>query len=322
MSQTTTVCYKVKALTPIWTGDANQRGGRFITTGLLGSIRWWFEVLVRGLGGAACDPSDAPGRCPDRQGKRCVVCELFGCTGWARKFRFEAVDDDGQPLYDAIRRDQEFILRFVPLRPVRDEEWALLDVTLRLIANYGAIGGKTVLKPSDEQNRANQLHHRDYGLIEILEASCNVRLSKEKLRAYVRTGWREANHDGFAWASLTNFWCVRGRYLARQNADTSSFNRIIARPEQKRQASASQCDSWIAGRRPDPRTQTQPESKKVFSFKDPPRTFGFVQNVRDFERLVDQLKKQLATEWPGFQGDEIEKGDQILKLLFSKGGSS
>jgi CRISPR-associated protein Csb2 len=42
--------YELKALTDIWTGDANREGNRLITTGLLGSIRWWFEVLVRGLG--------------------------------------------------------------------------------------------------------------------------------------------------------------------------------------------------------------------------------------------------------------------------------
>ncbi len=45
------------------------------------------------------------------------------------------------------------------MRPIRDEEWCLLDATLRLIAEYGAIGGKTVFKPSDEPNGQAQLHH-------------------------------------------------------------------------------------------------------------------------------------------------------------------
>ncbi len=48
----------------LWTGDVNGRNERLITTGLLGSLRWWLEVLVRGLGGSACDPTDEKTRCP------------------------------------------------------------------------------------------------------------------------------------------------------------------------------------------------------------------------------------------------------------------
>ncbi|WP_347242801.1 type III-B CRISPR module RAMP protein Cmr1, partial [Thermogutta sp.] len=148
--------WKLKALTDIWTGDADQSGDRLIPTGLIGSIRWWFEVLVRGLGGKACDPAAPPVRCPDREGKHCVVCELFGCTGWARKFRLMVLaengqviqnlmvlGENGQAIQNQIQAGQIFTLRFLPLRPIRDEEWCLLDATLRLIADYGAIGGKT-----------------------------------------------------------------------------------------------------------------------------------------------------------------------------------
>jgi CRISPR-associated RAMP protein, Cmr1 family len=151
--------YQFKALTDLWTGDFNGKSGRLIPTGLLGSIRWWFEVLVRGLGGNACDPSDT--KCEDRN--HCVVCELFGCTGWARKFRFEVLDGNGDTKTDQITKDdtktdqtkqnQTFSLCFTPLRPIRVEEWTLLDATLRLIAGYGAIGGKTVFKPTDETRR-------------------------------------------------------------------------------------------------------------------------------------------------------------------------
>jgi CRISPR-associated protein Cmr1 len=79
--------YKLKALTDIWTGDRTGNPSRLITTGLLGSIRWWCEVIVRGLGGSACDPSNTQARCPDRQRGRCVVCELFGCTSWSHSTR-------------------------------------------------------------------------------------------------------------------------------------------------------------------------------------------------------------------------------------------
>ncbi|MCL6507327.1 MAG: type III-B CRISPR module RAMP protein Cmr1, partial [Bryobacteraceae bacterium] len=41
--------WRLRALTPIWTGGIEGKGDRLVPTGLLGSIRWWFEVLVRGL---------------------------------------------------------------------------------------------------------------------------------------------------------------------------------------------------------------------------------------------------------------------------------
>ncbi len=103
--------WRLKALTDLWTGDAEGKGQRTIPTGFLGSIRWWFEVLARGLGGAACDPSEEGNRCPGQQSKRCVVCELFGCTGWARKFRFEVRDGSGAIPQDHIRRNVAFNLR-------------------------------------------------------------------------------------------------------------------------------------------------------------------------------------------------------------------
>lgn len=73
---------KIKPLTPIWTGDAERKGTTLRETGIIGSLRWWYEALIRGLGGTACDPTKT--ECKDKN--RCVVCELFGCTGWARKF--------------------------------------------------------------------------------------------------------------------------------------------------------------------------------------------------------------------------------------------
>lgn len=91
--------YELTAKTDLWTGNADREPNRLITTGLLGSIRWWFEVLVRGLNGHACDPTRT--QCEGRS--HCVVCELFGCTGWARKFRFEVLDKDGNVQADQIQ---------------------------------------------------------------------------------------------------------------------------------------------------------------------------------------------------------------------------
>jgi CRISPR-associated protein Cmr1 len=110
-----------ETLTPLWTGGPRQNSDRLRETGLIGSLRWWYEVTVRGLGKKACDPtSETPGeRCSfdsdayakaKRQGKSekegieqglrdvCPACRLFGCTRWGRLFRF-VIEDNGDPLF-------------------------------------------------------------------------------------------------------------------------------------------------------------------------------------------------------------------------------
>lgn len=326
--------WKLKAVTDIWTGDADREGKRLITTGLLGSIRWWFEVLVRGLGGSACDPTADGLRCPDKDGRRCVVCELFGCTGWARKFRFQVLDENGNVKQDQIKKGQTVKLVFIELRPIRPEEWALLDLTLRLIADYGAIGGRTVFKPTDELNRQGEVYHKDFGLIRIESVFPGVRAyTEDELSRYVDySHWRRVDHDDFAWASLDNFWCVKGRYLARKDPNVSSYNYVIDRQEPKGQS--SQNDSWIAGRRPDRERGIEPESKKVFSFKEPEearRTFGFVENEKGFARIQEKFEdlksgtdgREPDPEWRDFHFErELRTKDRILSELLQEGAGT
>jgi CRISPR-associated protein Cmr1 len=319
--------YECKALTDLWTGSVTlkEKGGRikeetgpkrFITASLLGSIRWWFEVLVRGLDGYACDPTET--KCEDR--KHCIVCELFGCTGWARKFKFEVLDENGKSKMDQIKQDKPFFsLRFTPLRPICTEEWNLLDATLRLIGEYGAIGGKTVFKPTDEQERQRETHHQDFGLIELLKSDGpRQRVNTAKLGNYVREKrWKKPEPKGkaadFTWASLKNFWFIDGKYLARQNSNISTFNFVIGRPEPKQQS--GQNDSWIAGRRPDRRNNVEAESKKVFSFKNPARTFGFVKpGLIDFTAMKQKLED--PNIW-GKNGWDFLTGEKIINELFA-----
>jgi CRISPR-associated protein Cmr1 len=243
--------YRLKALTDLWTGDFKGKEERMIPTGLLGSIRWWFEVLVRGLGGSACDPTRDGSRCPgsgkkpDEAGHHCVVCEFFGCTGWGRKFRFEVLDGGGETKVSQIKKNDTFQFRFTALRPVKDEEWTLLDLTLRLIADYGAIGGKTTARAAD------------YGLIELEAAHMNQSSHKSsELKQYVRSRhWRRVEHGQFGWASLSTFWFIRDCFLSGKQ-----FENLL------------RVNRWLAGARG--------VSKKVFSFGEPRRTFGFVNPDR------------------------------------------
>ncbi len=310
--------YQFKALTDLWIGSVTfeekddqikEKIGpnRLITTGLLGSIRWWFEVLVRGLGGSACDPTDT--KCEDRN--HCVACEIFGCTGWARKFRFEVLGEDGKIKTDQIKQNQIFSLRFTPLRPICDEEWNLLDATLRLIAEYGAIGGKTVFKPTDQSGRASKPHHKDYGLVQMTTPQQLDGLSRGVLETYL-SKWRNIDRGDFAWASLQRFWCVNGRYLGRQGNE-STFNQVLGRRVAKNQGQRlvnpnDEISKWLAG--------SQQESKKVFSFKHPARTFGFV-NPRLIDFDFDAMKQRLQGVW-GKDGWEFLAGEEIIDQLLPK----
>lgn len=303
----------LKAQSPIWTGDADQKGGRMVTTGLLGSLRWWFEVLMRGLGGSACDPVDPNRRCPVENGKHCVVCELFGCTGWARKFRFDVLDENGKVKRDQIQRNETFRFRFTTLRPIREEEWVLLDLTLRLIAEYGAIGGNTVFKPSDEKDRGKEPHHQDYGLFAVVNRPDLPRMKKQEVKRYLASDWRRVKDDDFAWASLQYFWSVKTKYLARQAFGESSFNRVVGRrmkkPRGQQLFRKSQVEQWIAGK--------QQESKKVFSFKDPARTFGFVNPGL---LNLDEMRERLKGVWQDLNNEEFLTGPAILDRLLREAG--
>jgi len=139
----------------------------------------------------------------------------------------------------------------------------------------------------------------------------------EQLKRYVHQEcWRRVDHGDYSWASLQNFWCVKGRYLARQNANYSSFNRVIGRRMEKNRAQSlfrnTEMNRWLAGH--------QQESKKVFSFKEPAdarRTFGF-RNPGLVE--FDEIKRRLSVVWE--EDFKFLTGEEILQDLCSTGGDS
>jgi len=86
---------RLKTLTPLWTGGVEAgKVDRIHETGILGSLRWWYEAIVRGLGGKVCDPTTPS--CiydPDKPDNGlCDVCRVFGATGWRRRFRLTILD--------------------------------------------------------------------------------------------------------------------------------------------------------------------------------------------------------------------------------------
>ena len=311
---------KIEALTDIWTGNENRKNTILRETGIIGSLRWWYEALVRGLGGTACDPTGDK-RCElsgkkktleEQLTKMCPACYLFGCGGWARKFKLDVLDNNGNLKTTKIEKKDKIGLKFTPLRATENEEWALLNLTLHLIAGYGAIGGKTVFKPSDENIRRDKLHHQDFGLFKIINSDLRF-LPEKRLKTFVKNErWRKLEQDRVAWVSIQNFWCVKGKYLSRKDNSTSSFNKVLGRKEQKNRGAqldnrTDEVAKWLAG--------SQQGSKKVFSFKNPPRTFGFVNpDIINFK----QMKKRLENIWGNENNWIFLKGNNILSSLMQE----
>jgi CRISPR-associated protein Cmr1 len=306
--------WEIAALTDIWSGSLPSRNSScIVTTGLLGSIRWWYEVLMRGLGGTACDPTDT--KCISS--KHCAVCELFGCTGWARKFRFKVVDRDNHTIKDSIKEGTEFTLRFTPLRPIQNEEWALIDATMRLIAEYGAIGGRTVLKPSNEKTRKDKKQHKDYGLVKVISTvPSKIRMKRAEIERYIVNSYDNSatrNSNQYSWASLKYFWFVDEKTLSRNSSSKSNYNRVLGRGEDKNNTEYGQNDKqseWLSGSR-------GKSSKKIFSFKKYARTFGFVNPDPLIDLGYDEIRKRLQGVW-GKNEWEFIKGNEIIDKLLDK----
>lgn len=99
----------MRTLTPLWTGGVDAgKVDRLHETGVLGGLRWWMEVLVRGLGGQVNDPTQKErsgfdhktyneSRAVDERARLrdaglCDVSQVFGATGWRRRFRLDIQD--------------------------------------------------------------------------------------------------------------------------------------------------------------------------------------------------------------------------------------
>lgn len=167
------VSFTVSTRTPLWTGGIGKTMDRLHATGLMGSLRWWYEVIVRGLGGEACDPTGDSRHLYDTkqdaspEDQLCSACYLFGATGWRRLFKLDIIPQDLHE--DGPARSQEttgsrfkkdgikhpkwffsgpgrsgrFLLQFTKLSPHFDP--VLLQGTLRLIAEYGGLAARTQL---------------------------------------------------------------------------------------------------------------------------------------------------------------------------------
>lgn len=146
----------IKTRTPLWTGGVERKVDRIHETGLIGSLRWWYEAILRGLDGWACDPTEH--KCDEE--KRCAACELFGTTGWSRQFRIkvsgkqEASPDLGEIIVDPRWQERgwrlgsgilsdRLIITMLPMRLNNMRDLSALTFLIKSIACWGALGART-----------------------------------------------------------------------------------------------------------------------------------------------------------------------------------
>jgi CRISPR-associated protein Cmr1 len=284
--------FRLKTLTPIWTGGVDGTCDRLHETGLIGSLRWWYEALVRGLGGYACDPTGEE-RCPDKDGKRCAACELFGCTGWARKFRLRVLDEQGRVVQNALAANQTVQLQFLELRPMSNEERWLLTKTLEIAAKYGALGGKTTLKP--QKGKIGE----DYGIVQTISVPS---LPKSDVQSFLRKFRQVKPRDA---ADLRWFFFVKGAFLWRRQ-----MNALLGLSEDGQSVIGNEpYQQFLRGRRGD-RTH-EAISKKLFSFQvDGGRIWGYARDDKMRDTIIEQIHQQLKG-----RNYTIKTGEEVLHEL-------
>lgn len=307
---------RIKTLTPIWTGDVDRKCSKIKETGIIGSLRWWFEALVRGLGGYACDPTSNK-RCELKQDKfkkaiysgksiqealdeqLCPACQLFGCTGWSRRFRLEVSgtrQDDieiGRGPTAGLKSDKIFYLDFRFFSDLKPEQKWLFKKTLWIIENYGAIGGRITWKPKGRWGA-------DYGLIKI-EDYGEIKEWDKLSNTHQVTSWLKENRERLRkenspeWFNFKFYWIVKGIYLNRQQ-----INKIVRRdPKNTRKYAkeADDLDRWLGG--------DIGKTKKIFSFQKGEKVFGYVRSSNEIEKIRKKLEQELGTPLNFKTGEEI-----------------
>jgi CRISPR-associated protein Cmr1 len=172
---TTELLIKLRTLTPLWTGGVETgMSNRIHETGLIGSLRWWYEAIVRGVGGKACDAANS--NCDAKN--QCKACELFGTTGWQRRFRLEVTSMDGEPAWEGART--------INFRPYgRHRGWYLPagwvgTLTLQLVGDAEALAKMATLFLFLEQSGGiGAKQHLGYGAFRV-ENRQEVELKKAK----------------------------------------------------------------------------------------------------------------------------------------------
>lgn len=332
--------FRFKAQTNIWTGGVDRQSDKVHPTGIKGSIRWWYEVLMRGMGLYVCDPRSDDRCSPSSKDAQCIVyadsarkmdicpaCYLFGCTNWSSKINFNIMSGKigNQSIHiSPIEAGDVFMAKLVERKLVDIAEKQLLQMTLRVIVDYGALGGKTTLKPSEISSKNAKFHHKDYGIV-TRGPDSNIpmeALSRDEINKYLaKFSNNKRNHED--WPDLRNFWFVKGKHLHRVQ-----HNMIVGRNGSGNYSSPSEFSVFLGGfinreknalarSIKDQYAGENAASKKIFSFHGSiantqgERCYGYTRNAQELTNISIQLTKTI----PDIKAEDIIKGEDLLKTL-------
>jgi CRISPR-associated protein Cmr1 len=240
------VRYKLTTLTPLWTGGVSGRCDRLHETGIIGSLRWWYEAVVRGLGGEACDPREHKCDFKVDEFKKnagrelyerlriaglCDACQVFGATGWQRQFKvilFEKVQDlmSSNRFLPSLRlhvwgAGGWYIvpgkMGFVIVNLGFEEKHFLLPAVLSFMENWTAIGAKA---------------NSGYGVFTLEEVDGD---KSEKVSNLVKWPEKRPFSNNFTeqqslpyYPRLTNFFFAKVRFKLPNHAFFGSLPQVAA----------------------------------------------------------------------------------------------
>jgi len=274
---------KIRTLTPLWTGDVDRECKSIKETGIIGSLRWWYEALVRGLGGYACDPtSDRKCIYEGDIKKICPACQLFGCTGWGRKFRVEITVEevfraDPSQGFEGILK-----LHLLEIKTIREEEKWLLKKVFEIIGKYGSIGGRTTRKPQRSETIG-----KDYGLISVENIEIETKASRNDVESWLLHNKRKLSpkNNNEEWPNFKFFFFVQNKFLWR-----SQMNKLMEEIP------------FLSGQK---RTKDSPgKSKRIFSFKAG-RIWGYAKN--------DEMLKEIENKLREMNISGVIRGEEVLR---------
>lgn len=143
--------------TPVLTGDYNIKYSTLRASGLIGSLRWWYEWICHACGSSPCTFRNERISCKDDN--ICRACELFGCTGNSRKFILHVDSEESRCDSIELKYEYQQNKRKIPY-PIRDSgkihlrflfsgennKYAgIVSMLLRFIESYGSLGAKTAM---------------------------------------------------------------------------------------------------------------------------------------------------------------------------------
>jgi CRISPR-associated protein Cmr1 len=284
---------KLRTVVPVLTAGVERESEMARESGIVGSLRWWYEALVRGLGGFACDPT-SDDRCQldevayQSDGLRaglqdvCPACRLFGCGGWASKFHLLLTDARGKPSFSLNDKNIPFRILFMNRTSWENEERWLMSRVFALIDRYGSIGGKTTLKPPSQP---------DYGQVAVEKNVPAPDLDGSQIRAWLQAILQVSPNMQHRLATQpveiprldlfffnTSVWLDRRQMNELVHIDRSGF---------------------MAGERG--------VSKKVFSFQTTHRFWGYTIDQKMLDNVLDALNRM------GIRGTQT--GKEVLNVL-------